>query len=497
MLIINRQVLVEKYSIAIDSGEAAIFAGAGLSIGAGYVDWVNLLEGAAKEIRLNSHVEKHDLVSLAQYYLNESGNNRGNLNEILNNHFGRKLEPTENHRILAKLPISTYWSTNYDCLIEKALENSGKVCDVKYEDSQLKRSQPNRDVTVYKMHGDVNHIDSTVITRDDYQVYERYHSLTREVLEGDMLTKTFLFIGVSFSDPNINYILGRIRVLLSGNTRTHYCFLKRILVTDCRDSNEFAYKTRKQELQINDLGRYGISVCLVNEYDEITEVLKLLYQRYKRKTIFISGSADVYDPFTEDNARYFLQSLAARIISRKHNYRIVSGYGYGVGEFLLNGVVEECQKSMGRKLLDCITLLPIPYRKSSDASYRAQLARKHREEIIGSSGLSMFVFGNKRKDGILENADGMRAEYDLASELNSIQLPVPCTGYMSKLLYEIAQNSAEKCPSECTYASALELCNHSLNGTYTQRDIDKLITSLLGAIDLMNAYADQDEVTNE
>ena len=35
--------------------------------------------------------------------------------------FSTRAELTENHKLLAKLPIDTYWTTNYDCMIEKLL----------------------------------------------------------------------------------------------------------------------------------------------------------------------------------------------------------------------------------------------------------------------------------------------------------------------------------------------------------------------------------------
>jgi hypothetical protein len=57
--------------------------------------------------------------------------------------------PTLNHRILARLPIGTYWTTNYDKLIEKALEEGKKVPDVKYALKQLSVTRPDRDVVVY------------------------------------------------------------------------------------------------------------------------------------------------------------------------------------------------------------------------------------------------------------------------------------------------------------------------------------------------------------
>ena len=76
-----------------------------------------------------------------------------------------------NHRILARLPIHTYWTTNYDKLIEKALEEAKKVPDVKHEMRQLSVTRRDRDVSVYKMHGDVDHPADAIICKDDYEAY--------------------------------------------------------------------------------------------------------------------------------------------------------------------------------------------------------------------------------------------------------------------------------------------------------------------------------------
>lgn len=493
IVIITKMGLVEKYSYAIETGVAAIFAGAGMSVGAGYVDWINLLAEPAKEIKLDSFKEKHDLLSLAQFYINESGNNRGPLNDVILKRFGKNSEPTENHMILAKMPISTYWSTNYDCLIEKALEANDKICDVKYEDKQLKSSQPNRDVILYKMHGDIKNVDSVIISRDDYQAYEREHILTREVLEGDLLSKTFLFIGFSFNDPNTSYILGRLRILLSGNTRPHYCFIKRVSRSECTDQKEYEYLTTRQELQINDLARYGINVCLIDSYEEITEVLKLLYNRYRRRTIFISGSAADYAPFPEENAKYFLQSLSARIARRKQNYKIVSGYGFGIGEHILNAIVDECNKGLQRRVFDCITLLPVPNDGSKPNTQSNKLKIEYRKELIKASGLSIYLFGNKMMDGCVVPANGVKAEFDLSASFDSIPLPVLCTGSMARILYEEAKRNRHLISSEPNYAPALDLCGYDMEGVYTKEHIDKMITKVLKAIDLMNSFLPEDE----
>ena len=47
-------------------GDISIFAGAGLSIASGYVDWKKLLEPISKQLRLNPNI---DLTEIAQCFV--------------------------------------------------------------------------------------------------------------------------------------------------------------------------------------------------------------------------------------------------------------------------------------------------------------------------------------------------------------------------------------------------------------------------------------------
>jgi hypothetical protein len=73
---ISKERFVRQYTRAIREGNAAIFAGAGLSRTSGYVDWKNLLKPLAEELGLDVNKE-HDLLSIAQYYRNEAGTRAG------------------------------------------------------------------------------------------------------------------------------------------------------------------------------------------------------------------------------------------------------------------------------------------------------------------------------------------------------------------------------------------------------------------------------------
>ena len=157
---------IREYTRELHNKNAAIFAGAGLSVNSGYVDWPDLLKELIQDLGLDPERE-HDLVTLAQYHCNQAGGSKTRLTQAIFNHFAPTRTPTNNHQILARLPIYTYWTTNYDKLIEKALEEAKKVPDVKYALKQLSVTRPDRDVVVYKMNGDIDYPADAIISKDD------------------------------------------------------------------------------------------------------------------------------------------------------------------------------------------------------------------------------------------------------------------------------------------------------------------------------------------
>lgn len=283
---IRKDVFIKNYIKALNNGDAAVFAGAGLSAPSGCVNWKQLLSEIAEELQLDIEKES-DLVAIAQYYYNKNGNNRTKLNDIIKDSFQTGKNPNINHNILARLPVSTYWTTNYDKLIEKSLENNGKICDVKTCCANLTTTLKGRNVVVYKMHGDVDHPEEAVLIRDDYESYSREKKPFINTLSGDLMTKTFLFIGFSFSDPNFSYICAHLRAHLKGNMREHYCFLKGISRTDYEDESEFEYEKRKLLYFIDDLKRFNIKTVLIQEYSEITEILQSIKRIYNSRTVYI------------------------------------------------------------------------------------------------------------------------------------------------------------------------------------------------------------------
>lgn len=443
------------YSQALADRNAAVLAGAGLSIPAGLVNWKQLLRSVAKEIGLDVERET-DLVAVAQYYYNEQGG-RQRINQLLVNEFSERAKITENHRILARLPIDTFWTTNYDALIETALREAGKKVDVNITPENLATTTPRRDALLYKMHGDVSNPASAVLTKDDYESYSssRRGQLFSTALRGDLVSKTFLFLGFSFSDPNIDYILGRVRILLESNRREHFCLMRSVHRQDFSSSKDFQYARTKQELQVRDLRRYGIMPVMLESYSDYTKVLLSLERRHKCRQVFISGAATSYGDWTESEGHEFLNLLGARLA--KAGMNVITGFGLGVGPHIVNGVLEQLDKEGTQTISDRLILRPFPY-AIADAATRKKRWRSYRRDMISKAGVAVFLFGNKRGNNEdIVPSDGMLEEFKIATEMGLLVVPVGATGYVAQEIYRIVfPNRADHYPKISGLVSALQ-----------------------------------------
>lgn len=421
-----KQRLINKLSKEMTESNLAVFVGAGLSVPAGYANWSKLLEPIAEELELDINKES-DLVSLAQYHCNEQ-QSRGRINQLLIDEFSKDAKATENHEILARLPISTFWTTNYDKLIEETLRKNSKVADVKYTNEHLIITKPKRDAIVYKMHGDIDHPDKSILIKDDYEAYHVKMQPFLNALTGDLTSKTFLFLGFSFTDPNLDYILSRVRLLYNQNQRPHFCLSKNVSISDCKDEAEYCYKLRKQELFIQDLHRFGIQTVLIDDYNEITEILSKLEQKYKHKTVFISGAAHEYKKWGKEASEKFVYELSKKIAA--HDFKIVSGFGLGVGSSVITGVLEHVYMSGNRLNDEQLILRPFPQSEEGKL-----LWTEYREDMLSHAGIAIFVFGNKLKDGEIVPSNGMQEEFNIARKKGLVLLPIGATGDISKDLW--------------------------------------------------------------
>lgn len=464
---VSRDRLIEKFTLAIREGNAGIFAGAGLSRASGYVDWKNFLRPLAKEVGLDIEKEK-DFLSIAQYYRNESGT-RGSINQEILTAFNAEAGENENIEIISRLPISTYWTTNYDKLIEKELEKRNRKVDVKIDSDQLSNILMDRDAIVYKMHGDVDHPANAVLTKDDYILYDKKRPLFRTILKGDLISKRLLFIGFSFEDPNLDYILDQIHALLDENVAEHYCFFRRVQKSDyCNNDEDYGYEKAKQELRARDLARYGIQTIFVNDYSEITEILRDIEFAIKRNNVFISGSADDYADWGRNKAEKLASKISEALV--KDDFKITSGFGLGIGSFVINGALTEIYRSKYKHTDEYLCLRPFP-QGIKDAIERQNVFTQYRKEMIEDTGVAIFLFGNKKDPDSSKIVDalGCWEEFKIARDNKDIIIPIGSTGFMAKkILDEVKANMDDYNYLE-NYIDVLE----------TEMEVDKLVETVI------------------
>ncbi|WP_307866260.1 SIR2 family protein [Mycolicibacterium sp. GESEQ-9] len=274
--------LINIFGEAVLEGNAALFVGAGLSLDAGVPTWSDLLA----ELRGDCEVpeELTDLPLVAEYIdadVRHGGRDRLE-HHILDLIVAANPTPTESHLLIPKLRVKEIWTTNYDELIEQAVPAAA----VAIEEPDI-QSIGSAKATIIKMHGSVVTAErrwakQPVITRSDYESYEVDRPRTWSLLRAAYLSRTFLFLGFSFTDPNIEILLRLARTLGTHVHDRHMTVLRR--------PAEQTTQRRLHDLRVNDLESSGVRVLQIDDFDEIVPLLNDLVRRTRPPRIFISGS---------------------------------------------------------------------------------------------------------------------------------------------------------------------------------------------------------------
>ncbi len=474
----DRDDFLSSYVKELREGNAAGFIGAGMSKAAGFVDWAGLMAPIAKTLGLDATKEP-DLVALAQYHLNANAANRSKLTELLIEQFVDLPKPTPNHEILARLPIRTFWTTNYDRLLETALKAAGKKVDCKYTNEHLATTRRGRDVIVYKMHGDSEHPDKAILTKDDYEGYHDKHAPFITALAGDLVEQTFLFLGFSFTDPNLDYVLSRIRVRFSKHQRQHFYVTKRRTRAPKEPVALFEYAKQKQRHVIEDLKRFNIKTILIDDFSELQRLLEALENRLRRRTVFISGSAADYGHVGQAGIEGFLRDLAHWLVIK--DFRISSGVGLGIGPALISGAIQQIYSTDHPNIERQLILRPFPI-GITDPEQRTKTYDRYRAEMIADAGIAIFILGNKvDREGVVKS-EGVRREFEEAKRRGLYLIPIGAFGGIAKDLWvEVEANLAEYFPRQ---TQEVRLLFRVLGAS---SDPSAILTALKKLIELLSA----------
>ncbi len=418
----------EEFGAAIEAGQASLLIGAGLSAGAGYPEWSELLEPIADEFEIPP---MPDLPLQAQYIENKPGG-REHLSEHLATTIGAvKPTPLENHVLLAHLGVRDTWTTNYDPLIETADPDVTVIeCDEDLVDRAGQRRRLN------KMHGSIPHgatqpsggRDQLVLSRHDYDRYDQTHPRLWRLLQAQFLTSSFLFLGFSMTDPNFDAVFKIARLVTGDKLMPHYAIMKR------PDDDDGTF-----DLRVDDLRHAGVDLIEVPAYDDITTLLQKLVARTRPAGLFVSGSArnpsdaesadtDTYPTATNSEE---LDSFAATLGSFLADEEVPSIVAAGdIGAKVGYSFLSELEEYDAARFL-------LLRRRSPDEVGPPSL-RQGQIHFIGEQPdiLRTAAFGHVRAVVVLGGGPGTEAEATRALEMGMTVVPIGNTGGAARRIWQ-------------------------------------------------------------
>lgn len=315
----TRRELIDSLGVACDNGNASIFVGAGLSRGAGLPDWNSLLEEPRTQLGLPT---MPDLPLMAEYI--ETAAQYGptrletHLLDQLSLPLSHPIPPV--HAFLARLPVEQIWTTNYDSLLERAFATRRPSLII--ADNEIRNLGSSR-TAVIKMHGSIDDLharrwaESPVITRGDYERYEIDRPRTWALLRAAYMSRTFLFLGFSFTDPNVEILQRLARLNDTASHDQHLAIMRR---PDDSEPDE----QRLYDLRTADLKASGVRVHTIADYDEIETIVQALVRRTRPPRLFISGSVRKEEP--EEVQSHFGECASAvgALLSARREWELVS-----------------------------------------------------------------------------------------------------------------------------------------------------------------------------
>lgn len=224
---------------AIDSNRCALFVGSGLSVASGLPSWQELIAemittcadcGLRDDDQrdLNEALDKDAYLDVAEYCREKMGARR--FHDLMVNVFrDPEIDCTDIHNILPSFNFPLVLTTNYDKLLEKAFFTSSPnhlppVYSYR-NTASLARLLGESRFFILKIHGDIDDVESLILTRQDYRNAIFNNAACRATIFNLFASYSFLFLGFGINDPDLNLVLEDLYSTYGGFARNHYAFI--------------------------------------------------------------------------------------------------------------------------------------------------------------------------------------------------------------------------------------------------------------------------------
>lgn len=342
---------MEKLKQIFSREDTVLFIGSGISLWSGLPSWSGLIDELAEFLivegfdasLVKQEKNRGDLLQAASYGFDSL--TKQQIGEFIRKtcRYGQA-EPHEIHNKIVSLGPKCFITTNYDNLIEKALQ---KWKSFDFYPNPI----TNRHLTemaniveakatnyIFKPHGDAGDIESIILTREQYRRLlpqgESHSVLTS--LNMIMTTRPIVYLGFGLRDPDFIYLRDLLTNTYRGAVRDHYAIMPNVTQTEkdyWRKNYGIHLVNYDAKFENND---HSALLQLLDEYTEVKgqKHTESFDPKSPNTVLNILRYTDGFSLFTEKESEF---EITVNSHQAGQSFMRYNSKSFPVNEFLKNG----------------------------------------------------------------------------------------------------------------------------------------------------------------
>lgn len=265
--------LESRIKEAISNNNLVIFVGSGLSLKFNLPSWTKLVEEVIKKVNKKEYNVLLPVLEVGVMepieVLEKIKGEHIFIKKYIQENFIVKTGDINTHRKIIELTTGQVITTNYDNAFEKA--SNGSITPSIHTDSfNISQINKNNKPYIFKLHGSYSEPSNCIIFKEDYKKLYETNSGAIAKLKTIFAEKTILFLGFSFSDPDINLIFNNLDKTFENNNK-HF-----IITKEPKDFNKFNFLNT---IEISDFGEIDAFIDTCLEYKNIAKPSEFVTQK--------------------------------------------------------------------------------------------------------------------------------------------------------------------------------------------------------------------------
>lgn len=209
-----------------ESNRLVFFVGSGVSRNSDIPTWGNLINAIAKKMNYDNCLScpgksdncpttdctdrykftRDQYLKIPEYFFQrDTSDGHSEYYNFIQETLATEKGPNAIDEIIFRLLPHHIITTNYDSLLESTPGANTQLYTPIYQDSDLLEHAS--DKYILKMHGDLGHPETIILNESDYLDYEQKHPLISTFIRSLLVNHSFVFLGYSLNDYNLNLII--------------------------------------------------------------------------------------------------------------------------------------------------------------------------------------------------------------------------------------------------------------------------------------------------